>query len=778
MVLCVGFIALAAARIEYQGQDLTNFYEGWHHVVGLQSTFTDKMFDVVSHAKEDLEKLGLQKPVMSLIETGEGKTEGTESMSEATTKRALEFLTPVMDKIESIEFEAMAARQQFGLSVTGLGFPRPDNPAAVSVWNAFIKSQTAEKDMKELELPSPSGIGSSMLETGSGVQKEAQLESSATYQQRMAAGAKRMRSSQGKQMLQFAEQYAMNIEKEAQDAQEEVNAMMDKLMGMTMEERKDHLEEYERLKKHAEIAKQAHESFDAETDQIYSLMAKFPDERTEDPETVAFDNKVEKEFEELLHDPKMQSMMQMTDEKTSFSMSPGSLLESSASTSMESQHMMSLQITAEGRVGRTGVDEEGTEEQGAAQAAELLKMFDTHVGHTGSSPKSLSSFIQTHDALSEQQREAAQAKALLQRRVSKAMSRSAEIDKLLDDAVMDYLQDPADIEEKPSVLEEIAGAFRGNNDPLFLFSEHPFIVRYRQEQKQNAVLPPRAVQRQIIDSLLKDAPQNMKMAVIHANLDIPGTRELKIQQDLICMKKVLQMMKDSDKNANGKEGQLRIFVDVQGGIQRNNDRVLKEIQRGLEPIHKVHALKSLGDRASQDYATGLADFVYRIGEGEIADSHEINMAAFKTEALKRGGIVKADVKQPPSDMCTLDNQNLNTATSTAFKKFTRINKIVHKVEQEKKEKKMLSETEQWAQQQRRVEHNHKSHRRAEVDVDFKPVEFVRGFGKAMVNFLAKGTRSQKQAAKAALYETSSHTSPRSRRGPNYGLYMPGKSRLA
>merc|ERR1719191_1516276 len=136
-------------------------------------------------------------------------------------------------------------------------------------------------------------------------------------------------------------------------------------MGMTMEERQPHLEEYEKLKKHHSLAKQAHEAFDADTDNIYSLMAKFPDERTEDPATVAFDNKVETEFEELLHDPKMQSMLQMADEKTAMSpggIGPGSLLESSASTSVESQHMMSLQITAEGRVGRTGIDEEGTEE--------------------------------------------------------------------------------------------------------------------------------------------------------------------------------------------------------------------------------------------------------------------------------------------------------------------------------------------------------------------------------------------------------------------------------
>merc|ERR1719265_1962894 len=102
-------------------------------------------------------------------------------------------------------------------------------------------------------------------------------------------------------------------------------------------------------------------------------------------------------------------MMQMSADLT-----PSSLLQSSA----ESTQMMSMAVTAEGRVGMTGVDEEGTEEQGAAQAAELLKMFDTHVGHTGFAPKSLTSFIQTHDALSEQEREAAQAKALLQRRVS------------------------------------------------------------------------------------------------------------------------------------------------------------------------------------------------------------------------------------------------------------------------------------------------------------------------------------------------------------------------
>merc|ERR1719324_958569 len=163
---------------------------------------------------------------------------------------------------------------------------------------------------------------------------------------------------------------------------------------------------------------------------------------------------------------------------------PMSLMQASA----QATHLTSVAITAEGRVGRTGVDEEGTEEQGAAMAAELLKMFDVHVGHTGSAPTSLTSFIQTHDSLTEQQREAAQAKALLQRRVSQAMSRSAQIDKLLDDAIMEYLSDPEEVEQKPTVLEEIAGAFRSNSDPLDRFSEHPFIVRYRNEQKQNAVL--------------------------------------------------------------------------------------------------------------------------------------------------------------------------------------------------------------------------------------------------------------------------------------------------
>merc|ERR1719379_169671 len=233
-------------------------------------------------------------------------------------------------------------------------------------------------------------------------------------------------------------------------------------------------------------------------------------------------------------------MLQMTEEQAPMA---SSFLESSASA--EATQMLSVQITAEGRAGMTGVDEEGSEEQGAAQAAELLKMFDTHVGHTGNAPTSLTSFIQTHDALTEQQREAAQAKALLQRRVSQAMSRSAQIDKLLDDAIMEYLSDPKEVEEKPTVLEEIAGAFRSNSDPLYLFSEHPFIVRYRNEQKQNAVLPPKPVQRQLIQSLLKNSPANLKMAVIHADLDAPGARELKIQQDLICMKKIIDVMKQS-----------------------------------------------------------------------------------------------------------------------------------------------------------------------------------------------------------------------------------------
>merc|ERR1719446_1005565 len=120
----------------------------------------------------------------------------------------------------------------------------------------------------------------------------------------------------------------------------------------------------------------------------------------------------------------------------------------------------------------------------------------------------------------------------------------------------------------------------------------------------------------------------------------------------------------------------------------------------LDDILKAHDIDKLGDQRTQDYATGLADFVFRIGEGQLTESHNRDLAAFKTEALKRGGIVKADVSKPPADMCTLDSENLEAATTKAFKKFTRINKIVHKVEMQKKEKEMLSETEQWAAQQR------------------------------------------------------------------------------
>eukprot|EP00746_Dinoflagellata_sp_MGD_P006999 gnl/MRDRNA2_/MRDRNA2_113828_c0_seq1.p1 gnl/MRDRNA2_/MRDRNA2_113828_c0~~gnl/MRDRNA2_/MRDRNA2_113828_c0_seq1.p1 ORF type:complete len:709 (+),score=228.87 gnl/MRDRNA2_/MRDRNA2_113828_c0_seq1:184-2127(+) len=642
----------------------------------------------------------------------------------------------------------MAARGSMGFSFGGLGLPRPDTPAALAVWKGLVGEQEEEKGPGVL----------SLLESGSA----AKSESSAQYSQRMQAGARMMRTAQGKQMLQFGEQFAIRIEKEAKEAEEKMHAMMDKLMGMTMEERQSHLAEYQKLKASAAIAKQAHADFDTDTDLIYKEMAKYPDEQMMDPANVAFDNTVDKEFEELLHDPKMQSMLQMSEDKA-----PSSFLESSA----EAQQMLSIQVTAEGRVGSTGVDEEGSEEQGAAQAAELLKMFDVHVGHYGSAPTSLTSFIQTHDSLTEQQREAAQAKALLQRRVSQAMSRSAQIDKLLDDAIMDYLSDPKEVEEKPSVIEEIAGAFRSNSDPLHLFYEHPFILRYRQEQKQNAILPPRPVQRQLLDSLLTNAPANMKMAVIHADLDAPDASELKIQQDLNCMKKISEMMKKSNLDAHGKDGELRVFIDVQGGRAKNNERIAHEIERALEAgfiqNQKVRNLKELGDQTAQDYATGLADFVFRVGEGQLSNSQNRDLAAFKVEALKRGGIVKADASKSSDDMCTLDDDNLEVATSKVLKKFTRINKIVKRVDLHNKEKKLLSETERWAQQQRRVEHNHKSHGKASVDVDFEPVKLIQGFA----NLLKKG-RKEEQVSLVQLHENDRHESPRKRRGPNYGLYTP------
>merc|ERR1719446_1856537 len=113
-----------------------------------------------------------------------------------------------------------------------------------------------------------------------------------------------------------------------------------------------------------------------------------------------------------------------------------------------------------------------------------------------------------------------------------------------------------------------------------------------------------------------------------------------------------------------KDDDLRIFMDVQGGRAKNNDRVAMEIERALEN-QKIHNLKKLGDQQTQDYATGLADFVYRLGEGQL--------------------------------MC--DNENLELAT----KKLSAINKVYKLHQKKAKEMKMLSETEQWTAQQRKMQ---------------------------------------------------------------------------
>merc|ERR1719446_1399184 len=124
----------------------------------------------------------------------------------------MDFLEPVTEKLEAIEYEAMAARGAMGWSFGGLGLPYPDTPEARAVWNALIGEQEEEKK----------GPGA---------------------------------------LIQS--------------------------------------------------------------------------------ESLAFDSKADKEFEELLHDPKMQDMLQMTDEKASMA---SSFLESGVSA--EATHMLSMQITA------------------------------------------------------------------------------------------------------------------------------------------------------------------------------------------------------------------------------------------------------------------------------------------------------------------------------------------------------------------------------------------------------------------------------------------------
>jgi len=602
----------------------------------------------------------------------------------------------------------------------------------------------------------------------------AQSASAARMEQRLIQGAKQLRSSQGRKLLLFADRYQGKIEKDSHEAQNELKVMQQQLDEMKEQEWEpsiSFMKLFKKVKREASIAEEAHKMMDADTDNMYQMLAKYPEEIKMDPKTVAFDNTVDAEFEELLHDPKMQSMMQMSEENVA----PSAMLQVE---SMAATHMSAVAITAEGRVGKTGVDEEGTEEQGAAMAEELLKMFDSHLGHYGSAPTTLSSFIETHDSLDDKQRIEAQEKALLQRRVSKAMSKSAQIDKLLDDAIMEYLEDPKLIELKPTILEEIAGAFRGNNEPLLGFSDHPFMVRYRNEQASNALMPPKAVQRELLDHLFKSAPSNMKMAVIHADLNAPGSRELKIRQDLLCMKKTLKNMVSSDLEAAGQAGDLRIFVDVTGGKhEKHRESVLKEITQGLEPIHKVLHLNDLGNQEVQDYAMGLADFVYRVGEGELSGSHNLDLAQFKTEALRRGGIIKADPSRTPDKMCTLDNEDLDSATSKAFEKFSKINLMVEKVQTQKKEKELLSETEQWAAQQRKVEKTKKHHGKADVSVDFKPVMFgskIVGTLKGFSNFML--TRDTQQG-RIAAHSADRHEKPKERRSANYGLYVPRSRRM-
>ena len=74
--------------------------------------------------------------------------------------------------------------------------------------------------------------------------------------------------------------------------------------------------------------------------------------------------------------------------------------------------------------------------------------------------------------------------------------------------------------------------------------------------------------------------------------------------------------------------------------------------------------------------------MFRLGDKNLADNHNLNLAAFKTEHLKRGGLVKADVKKAPAEMCTVDNQNLEIATNKAFTKIAVINNKVQKAEEE------------------------------------------------------------------------------------------------
>merc|ERR1719316_1315218 len=194
----------------------------------------------------------------------------------------------------------------------------------------------------------------------------------------------------------------------------------------------------------------------------------------------------------------------------------------------------------------------------------------------------------------------------MEAQMARAMATSAEIDDLVDDAIMEYLLNPPAvvISTAPSAFTETAIENMENN-PSFM--KHRLV---QLKQKDPIFINP-ALETQTVlaDKVLKDLDEQGKIAIASVDLD-SYKQDAKVQMYLLCLKAVTDKVMEQG---------TKLFLDVHGGTRQRRDRVksmAKLYIKQAQPLDKVKNYKA------EEYTYKLADSIFKMGEFGTLESQD------------------------------------------------------------------------------------------------------------------------------------------------------------
>merc|ERR1719428_632397 len=214
----------------------------------------------------------------------------------------------------------------------------------------------------------------------------------------------------------------------------------------------------------------------------------------------------------------------------------------------------------------------------------------------------------------------------MEAQTARAMATSAEIDDLVDDAIMEYLLNPPAvvISAAPSAFTE-KGIENMENNPSFM--KHGIV---QLKQKDPIFINPALETQTVLDD-------QGKIAIASVDLD-SYKQDAKVQMYLLCLKAMTDKVMEQG---------TKLFLDVHGGTRQRRDRV-KSMAKLY--IKQAQPLDSIKNYMAEEYTYKLADSLFKIGEFNTLESQE----KLKDLQSSRASNVYANTMAPKDQMCSMD----------------------------------------------------------------------------------------------------------------------------